>query len=120
MQKKKTLYPKWNSCFDAHLYEGRVIQIVAMDKPNTSVADISMLASALADKCTGGSSGPIWVGCRCRYWCSRCCCIIVVIVVFIVFVVFMVVFIVVFIVVVVVVIVYVVFYRYVVCGCCCC
>ncbi|CAL1532063.1 unnamed protein product [Lymnaea stagnalis] len=61
IQKKKTLYPKWNSCFDAHLYDGRVIQMILMEKPNKNVAEISVGAKMLADKCNGApSSGPIW------------------------------------------------------------
>jgi len=27
VQKKKTIYPEWGSCFDSHLKEGRVIQV---------------------------------------------------------------------------------------------
>ena len=26
VQKKKTIYPEWNTSFDAHLYDGRVIR----------------------------------------------------------------------------------------------
>ncbi|GFO42747.1 protein kinase c [Plakobranchus ocellatus] len=64
VQKKRTLYPKWNSCFDAHLYQGRTIQVIVMERPNRNLADINVSAQALADKCeksTGGTSGPIWV-----------------------------------------------------------
>ena len=62
VQKKKTLYPKWNSCFDAHLYEGRVIQMIVMERPNKTVAETSMTAKALSEKCEGSnSSGPFWV-----------------------------------------------------------
>ncbi|GFS23184.1 protein kinase C [Elysia marginata] len=63
VQKKRTLYPKWNSCFDAHLYEGRTIQVIIMERPNRNLADVNVTAQALADKCekaTGGTSGPIW------------------------------------------------------------
>ncbi|XP_059150475.1 protein kinase C delta type-like isoform X2 [Physella acuta] len=62
VQRKKTLYPKWNSCFDAHLYDGRVIQMILMEKPNKSIAEISIGAKMLADRCNGGTtSGPIWL-----------------------------------------------------------
>ncbi|KAK6994968.1 protein kinase C delta type, partial [Biomphalaria glabrata] len=62
IQKKKTLYPKWNSCFDAHLYEGRTIQMIVMEKPNKNMGEISIGVKALADKCNGGvNSGPIWL-----------------------------------------------------------
>ncbi|OWK02769.1 PRKCD [Cervus elaphus hippelaphus] len=30
VQKKPTMYPEWRSTFDAHVYEGRVIQVVLM------------------------------------------------------------------------------------------
>ncbi|XP_012945411.1 protein kinase C delta type [Aplysia californica] len=62
VQKKKTLYPKWNSCFDAHLYEGRVIQMILMDRPNRTVAEASLSAKSLSEKCEGSnSSGPLWL-----------------------------------------------------------
>ncbi|CAG5132743.1 unnamed protein product [Candidula unifasciata] len=63
VQKKKTLYPKWNSSFDAHLYDGRVIQIVLMDRPNKLIGDVNVAAKVLSDACdsTSGRSGPIWL-----------------------------------------------------------
>ncbi|CAG5121340.1 unnamed protein product, partial [Candidula unifasciata] len=63
VQKKKTLYPKWNSCFDAHLYNGRIIQLIIMEKPNKNLAEISIGAKMLADKCdpSTGTSGPLWL-----------------------------------------------------------
>ncbi|KAK3794161.1 hypothetical protein RRG08_062405 [Elysia crispata] len=64
IQKKRTLYPKWNSCFDAHLYEGRTIQVIVMEKPNQNLADVNISAQALANKCdtaVGGTSGPVWL-----------------------------------------------------------
>ena len=61
MQRKRTLYPEWNTCFDAHLHEGRVIQMVLMERPNKSVSDISIGAKMLADKCTDGQACRCWV-----------------------------------------------------------
>ncbi|BFZ08103.1 hypothetical protein BsWGS_11142 [Bradybaena similaris] len=63
VQKKKTLYPKWNSCFDAHLFDGRVIQLMLMDKPNKMLADVSVPAKELSGACDShsGRSGPIWL-----------------------------------------------------------
>ena len=26
-QRKKTMFPEWNSCFDSHLKDGRVVQV---------------------------------------------------------------------------------------------
>ena len=57
VQKKKTIYPEWNTCFDAHLYDGRMIQMVVMvprqDQPDKLFADINIGAQMLADKCRG-------------------------------------------------------------------
>ena len=57
VQKKKTIYPEWNTCFDAHLYEGRMIQMVVMvprqDQPDKLFADINIGAQMLADRCRG-------------------------------------------------------------------
>ena len=61
IQKKKTIYPDWNRCFDAHLYEGRVIQMVLMERPNKCIADITIGAQALAEKCQEGGVASAWV-----------------------------------------------------------
>lgn len=61
VQRKKTIYPEWNTCFDAHLYEGRVVQMVAMERPNRFLADVTVSAKALADKCTDSNIVTIWL-----------------------------------------------------------
>ena len=61
VQKKKTIFPEWNSCFDAHLYEGRVIQLVVNSRPSTKVAECSVSAQHLADKCNDGELTNVWV-----------------------------------------------------------
>ena len=61
VQRKKTIYPEWNTCFDAHLYEGRVIQMVAMERPNRFLAEVTVSAKALADKCTNSNIATVWV-----------------------------------------------------------
>ena len=61
VQRKKTIYPEWNTCFDAHLYEGRVVQMVAMERPNRFLADVTVSAKALADKCTDSNIATVWV-----------------------------------------------------------
>ncbi|KAL8594891.1 hypothetical protein ACOMHN_038454 [Nucella lapillus] len=62
VQKKRTLYPEWNTCFDAHLNEGRVIQMIMMERStNKSVADISIGAKMLADKCADGQATRCWL-----------------------------------------------------------
>lgn len=65
IQKKRTLYPNWNTCFDAHLNEGRVIQMVLMERPsNKSIADVSIGAKMLADKCVDGQGTRCWLDLR--------------------------------------------------------
>ncbi|XP_045164698.1 protein kinase C delta type-like isoform X1 [Mercenaria mercenaria] len=61
VQRKKTIYPEWNTCFDAHLYEGRVIQMVAMERPNRFLADTTVSAKALADKCSDSNIVTAWL-----------------------------------------------------------
>ena len=61
VQKKRTLYPEWNTCFDAHLYDGRVIQMVVMERPNKFLADITIGAKMLADKCSNSGLMTAWV-----------------------------------------------------------
>ena len=62
VQKKKTIYPEWNTCFDAHLYEGRMIELAVWKRPETYVSEVSISAQALADKCKEGNHSTIWVG----------------------------------------------------------
>lgn len=64
VQKKRTLYPEWNTCFDAHLNEGRVIQIVLMERPSKSISDVSIGARLLADKCTDDKAARAWLDLR--------------------------------------------------------
>ncbi|KAK3102892.1 hypothetical protein FSP39_014744 [Pinctada imbricata] len=61
VQKKRTIYPEWNTCFDAHIYEGRVINMVVMEKPNRLLADVTIGAKALADKCKDNSISTTWL-----------------------------------------------------------
>lgn len=64
VQKKKTIYPEWNKCFDTHLYEGRVITIVVLQKPSGKVvADVSIGVQFLVDQCKRDSHGfsSVWV-----------------------------------------------------------
>ncbi|ESO95825.1 hypothetical protein LOTGIDRAFT_116541 [Lottia gigantea] len=64
IQKKRTLYPNWNSCFDAHIYEGRVINIVVMERPTKFLADISIGAKMLAEKCNDSNVTTVWLDLR--------------------------------------------------------
>uniref|UniRef100_H2XXC7 Phorbol-ester/DAG-type domain-containing protein n=2 Tax=Ciona intestinalis TaxID=7719 RepID=H2XXC7_CIOIN len=68
MQKKKTIYPEWGSCFDSHLKDGRVIQLVLMQKPDKLVSECNIGLQMLADKCRnqsiGGSGTDVWLDLR--------------------------------------------------------
>ena len=61
VQKKKTIFPEWNTCFDAHLYDGRVIQLVVMQRPNKLIADVNIRSQYLAEKCADGGVASVWV-----------------------------------------------------------
>ena len=70
VQKKKTIYPEWNKCFDTHLYDGRVITIVVLQKPGGKVvADVSIGVQFLVDQCKRDAHGfsSIWVSFSCIF-----------------------------------------------------
>ncbi|KAK7819759.1 hypothetical protein U0070_012365 [Myodes glareolus] len=51
VQKKPTMYPEWKSTFDAHIYEGRVIQIVLMRAAEDPLSEVTVGVSVLAERC---------------------------------------------------------------------
>ncbi|XP_041080850.1 protein kinase C delta type-like isoform X2 [Polyodon spathula] len=51
VQRKPTMYPAWQSCFDAHIYEGRVIQIVLMKSAEEPLSEGTVGVSVLAERC---------------------------------------------------------------------
>ena len=53
IQKKQTIYPEFGTSFDAHLYKGRVLQFILMEKPQVLIADATVEAQVLADKADG-------------------------------------------------------------------
>ena len=61
MKKKKTIYPEWNTSFDFHLYEDRVIHMEIIQRPDVKVAECSMLAQSLADLAKDGEPTSVWV-----------------------------------------------------------
>uniref|UniRef100_A0A7N8YN41 Protein kinase C n=1 Tax=Mastacembelus armatus TaxID=205130 RepID=A0A7N8YN41_9TELE len=42
VQRKPTMYPSWKSTFDAHIYEGRVLEIILMQNPEEPLAKATM------------------------------------------------------------------------------
>ncbi|XP_028260927.1 protein kinase C, delta b isoform X2 [Parambassis ranga] len=51
IQRKPTLYPPWKSTFDAHIYEGRVLEIVLMQSTEEPLAKATVGVSVLAERC---------------------------------------------------------------------
>ncbi|CAM1306335.1 PRKCD (predicted) [Pycnogonum litorale] len=64
VQRKKSLYPEWNSCFDVQLFRGSLVHVIVMDKPNKYVADVLLTAQVLADKCRDTDVACTWVKLR--------------------------------------------------------
>ncbi|XP_032094772.1 LOW QUALITY PROTEIN: protein kinase C delta type [Thamnophis elegans] len=63
IQKKPTMYPDWKTSFDAHIYEGRVIQIVLMKAAEEPLLKLTVGVSVLgAEKCKkGNGKSRIWL-----------------------------------------------------------
>ncbi|ETE57058.1 Protein kinase C theta type, partial [Ophiophagus hannah] len=51
VQKKPTMYPPWNSTFDAHIHRGRVMYIVVKDKSAEMVSETTVELNLVAEKC---------------------------------------------------------------------
>ncbi|XP_058487605.1 protein kinase C delta type-like isoform X1 [Solea solea] len=51
VQRKPTMYPEWKACFDAHIYEGRVVEVVLMQKTEEPLAKATVGVSVLAERC---------------------------------------------------------------------
>uniref|UniRef100_A0A672M903 Protein kinase C delta type-like n=1 Tax=Sinocyclocheilus grahami TaxID=75366 RepID=A0A672M903_SINGR len=62
IQKKPTMYPAWRSTFDAHIYEGRVIQILLMRTAEEPLAEVTVGLSVLAERCKKANGrAEFWV-----------------------------------------------------------
>ena len=56
------MYPAWKSTFDAHIYEGRVLQVVLMKTAEEPLAEATVGVSVLAERCKkGNGSCEFWV-----------------------------------------------------------
>ncbi|XP_076870653.1 protein kinase C, delta a isoform X1 [Brachyhypopomus gauderio] len=51
IQKKPTMFPTWRSSFDAHIYEGRVLQVLLMRTADDPLAEVTVGVSVLAERC---------------------------------------------------------------------
>lgn len=45
------MYPAWKSSFDAHIYEGRVLEVVLMQSTEEPLAKATVGVSVLAERC---------------------------------------------------------------------
>ncbi|XP_044156787.1 protein kinase C delta type isoform X1 [Bufo gargarizans] len=62
VQKKPTMYPDWKSSFDAHIFEGRVIQIVLMKAAEDPLSEATVGVSVLAERCKkGNGKSEFWL-----------------------------------------------------------
>uniref|UniRef100_A0A8C5QY30 protein kinase C n=1 Tax=Leptobrachium leishanense TaxID=445787 RepID=A0A8C5QY30_9ANUR len=62
VQKKPTMYPDWKSTFDAHIFEGRVIQIVLMKAAEDPLSEATVGVSVLAERCKkGNGKSEFWL-----------------------------------------------------------
>ncbi|XP_039617261.1 protein kinase C theta type isoform X1 [Polypterus senegalus] len=50
-QKKPTMYPPWNTTFDAHINKGRVMHIVVQDKTVELQCETTVELNSLAERC---------------------------------------------------------------------
>uniref|UniRef100_A0A3P9PYA3 Protein kinase C n=1 Tax=Poecilia reticulata TaxID=8081 RepID=A0A3P9PYA3_POERE len=50
VQKKPTMYLQWKSTFDAHIYEGRVIEVILLKSSEEPLAKVTLGLSALMER----------------------------------------------------------------------
>lgn len=81
VQKKPTMYPPWNSTFDAHINNGRVMHIVVKDKSAEMVSETTVELKVLAERCKkSNGKTEIWVSitlfsCRMCWGKGMCPCV---------------------------------------------
>lgn len=64
VQRKPTMYPPWKSTFDAHIYEGRVVELILMQSTEEPLAKATLGVSVLAENCKkskNNSQPEFWV-----------------------------------------------------------
>lgn len=76
VQRKPTMYPAWKSSFDAHIYEGRVLQVLLMKTAEEPLSEVTVGVSVLAERCKKASGrAEFWVSvCACMCLCVTCFC----------------------------------------------
>ncbi|KAK9529415.1 hypothetical protein VZT92_013509 [Zoarces viviparus] len=63
VQRKPTMYPAWKSTFDAHIYEGRVLEVVLMQSAEEPLAKATVGVSVLAERCKKSKTSS-----RAEFW----------------------------------------------------
>jgi novel protein kinase C theta type len=62
IQKKPTMYPPWDSTFDAHIIKGRVMQIIVRGKNVDLISETTVELYSLAERCRKNNGRTeIWV-----------------------------------------------------------
>ncbi|XP_063304350.1 protein kinase C theta type isoform X1 [Pelobates fuscus] len=62
VQKKPTMYPPWDSTFDAHIRKGRVMHIIVKGKPDGVVSETTIELNSLAERCKKNTGNmEIWI-----------------------------------------------------------
>ncbi|KAJ8361129.1 hypothetical protein SKAU_G00176540 [Synaphobranchus kaupii] len=62
VQRKPTMYPAWKSTFDAHIYEGRVLQVMLMKTTEEPLSEVTVGMSVLAERCKkGNGNAEFWL-----------------------------------------------------------
>lgn len=57
------MYPAWKSSFDAHIYEGRVLEVLLMKTAEEPLAEVTVGVSVLAERCKKANGrAEFWVG----------------------------------------------------------
>uniref|UniRef100_A0A674P6A6 Protein kinase C n=1 Tax=Takifugu rubripes TaxID=31033 RepID=A0A674P6A6_TAKRU len=64
VQRKPTMFPPWQSTFDAHIYEGRVLEVILMQNTEEPLAKATLGVSVLAESCKKSKTNcqpEVWV-----------------------------------------------------------
>lgn len=62
VQRKPTMYPAWKATFDAHIYEGRVLEVLLMKTAEEPLAEVTVGVSVLAERCKKANGrAEFWV-----------------------------------------------------------
>lgn len=65
VQRKPTMYPPWNSTFDAHITKGRVMQIMVKGRNADLISETTVELASLADRCRkNNGKTEIWLELR--------------------------------------------------------